>query len=277
MRKLDKLSTSLGFILSAAILASCGANAPSGGALPATTAAPTSQSTVAPAATQAPATPQPSVVAQPSENPYPVAGESNPLYPPPGGSIIGLVDAPEDLQQRVRSALAQRLGMAAEGLKVQQAMQEQWPNSALGCPDPAKSYTNEIVPGYRMILYDGQRDYVIHTTLLAAPGEPIILCENKLPQDIAPQAQQPILDQSAQQMLNLAARDLAQSLGVDPATVSVVNVEPVEWNDSSLGCPKPDLSYMQVITPGYLIRLKVAEQVYEYHTDKTSAVIRCVP
>ena len=33
--------------------------------------------------------------------------------------------------------------------------------------------------------------------------------------------------------------------------------------------------YTEVLTPGYLIRLSVKEQVYEYHTNKKNSLIYC--
>jgi len=49
----------------------------------------------------------------------------------------------------------------------------------------------------------------------------------------------------------------------------------VEWSDASLGCPKPGFAYAQVITPGYRIVLTAGQQQYEYHTDKSRAVVLC--
>ena len=51
--------------------------------------------------------------------------------------------------------------------------------------------------------------------------------------------------------------------------------EKIEWNDSSLGCPKPGMNYLQVVTPGYRITLEAQGRRYEYHTDSTSHVVRC--
>lgn len=270
MRKLQLLSMSLGLILTI-ILTGCGVNAPGAQPTPQSTtpgsAEPTSVAVTQPVPTQA-------VAAQPSVYPAPEAAAS--AYPAPT-SPRASINAPDDLLQRVRSVLAQKLGMAAEGLTVQEATQQQWPNGALGCPDPAKSYTDVLVPGYKLLVSDGQRSYAIHTTLLATPGEPIILCENGMPQDINVAATQPTPDQNAQQMIDLASKDLATFLSIDVGAVNLEDIQPVDWNDSSLGCAKPGENYSQVITPGYFIRLKANEQTYEYHTDKNNSVVRCLP
>src|SRR5438132_10035603 len=42
----------------------------------------------------------------------------------------------------------------------------------------------------------------------------------------------------------------ASELGVGADAVVVQRVEPVDWPDASLGCPRPGMMYAQVITPG---------------------------
>ena len=68
-----------------------------------------------------------------------------------------------------------------------------------------------------------------------------------------------------------AVADAAARSGVAPDAVRVVRVEPREWPDSGLGCPKPGTGYAQVITSGYLIVLEAGGQTLEYHTDRSRA------
>jgi hypothetical protein len=82
------------------------------------------------------------------------------------------------------------------------------------------------------------------------------------------QPQQP--DQS-NPLVQQAIADAAQRLGVAPASVTLVSVQPRDWSDSSLGCPRPGMMYAQVITPGYLITLEAAGKRLEYHTDQRKA------
>lgn len=62
-----------------------------------------------------------------------------------------------------------------------------------------------------------------------------------------------------------AVADLVQRTGADPATVIVVSAQAVEWPDGSLGCPRPGMVYLQVITPGYKLVLETGGQQYNYH------------
>ena len=62
-----------------------------------------------------------------------------------------------------------------------------------------------------------------------------------------------------------AVLDLANRTGVDREEVTVETVKPFEFPDASLGVPEPDTSYAQVFTPGYVIRLRSGDELYEYH------------
>jgi cytoskeletal protein RodZ len=63
-----------------------------------------------------------------------------------------------------------------------------------------------------------------------------------------------------------AVADLAQRLNVTPAEIVVVDVQAVEWTDTSMGCPQPGQDYLQVITAGLFIQLAHADQLYNYHS-----------
>jgi hypothetical protein len=51
---------------------------------------------------------------------------------------------------------------------------------------------------------------------------------------------------------------------------TVLDVEPKEWPDASLGCPKPGVMYIQVVTRGYLIILSSGGRTLEYHASAAS-------
>lgn len=72
---------------------------------------------------------------------------------------------------------------------------------------------------------------------------------------------------SLQSLADLARVNLAQRLAVEPEAVRVQGIQEVEFPDASLGLPEPDRSYAQVITPGYVIKLAVDGQTYEYRAS----------
>jgi hypothetical protein len=101
--------------------------------------------------------------------------------------------------------------------------------------------------------------------LLCAQGRPIDISVKPAAAPAGPGAR----------MGELARAALAQELGVAEADIAVVSVEENEWRDSSLGCPKPGMNYLQVITPGYKIILEARGKRYEYHSDTNRRVVRC--
>lgn len=76
--------------------------------------------------------------------------------------------------------------------------------------------------------------------------------------------------------VKLSIADLAKRLGIDASQIEAVRIEPVDWPDTSLGCPQPGQAYAQVITPGYLVILTAGGQEYEYHTN-LSQIVTCEP
>lgn len=83
-------------------------------------------------------------------------------------------------------------------------------------------------------------------------------------------------DSTQVQLIADAKADLVTRANVSADVITVVSVEPTEWKDASLGCPKLGVFYIQVITPGYKIILQAQGKQYEYHTGN-SRVVYCEP
>ena len=76
----------------------------------------------------------------------------------------------------------------------------------------------------------------------------------------------------------LAAKQLfAQSDHVDQAAIRVVSADAVTWPDGSLGCPRPDQMYIQVLTDGFRVVLEAGGRQATFHTGRGNppAVVRC--
>jgi hypothetical protein len=61
----------------------------------------------------------------------------------------------------------------------------------------------------------------------------------------------------------------------ESATITVVELEAVDWPDSSLGCPVDGEFYAQVITPGFRIVVEVDGERTELHTDLVGNAVGC--
>ena len=90
---------------------------------------------------------------------------------------------------------------------------------------------------------------------------------------LAPQT----VDRDAARKALIAARQAyVEAQGLPFIGPAVLAFDPVEWSDTSLGCPMPGLVYAQVITPGFRLVFDYQGQQNEYHTDQDgSNVVTC--
>ena len=78
-------------------------------------------------------------------------------------------------------------------------------------------------------------------------------------------------------VVQAARADAAQRSGVAPADLTLILAASVTWADGSLGCPRPGLLYTQALVPGYRVKLKVGNEVLDYHTGERGGLILCPP
>lgn len=76
-------------------------------------------------------------------------------------------------------------------------------------------------------------------------------------------------------LIERARNDLSQRLSISAGQIKLIEATEVEWADSSLGCPQPGMSYLQVITPGYRILLESGGTQYEYHSNRDTYFVYC--
>jgi hypothetical protein len=76
-------------------------------------------------------------------------------------------------------------------------------------------------------------------------------------------------------LIETAKQDLAQRLSISTSDIVLVDAKEVVWSDGSLGCPQPGMMYAQVLTPGYLIKLKYDIRDFEYHAGKERSLTYC--
>lgn len=73
-----------------------------------------------------------------------------------------------------------------------------------------------------------------------------------------------------------AVRALSEQLDVPPEEITVAAWEPVDWPDTSIGCPQPGMMYAQVIVPGYVVFLEARGETFRVHTDQAGQRV-CIP
>lgn len=79
-------------------------------------------------------------------------------------------------------------------------------------------------------------------------------------------------DADGEDAVRLAREVLARKLGVAADQFQVEDVRPVEWPDSSLGCPEKGVMYAQMLVPGYSVRLRAGEAIHDVHVGGGRAV-----
>ena len=72
-----------------------------------------------------------------------------------------------------------------------------------------------------------------------------------------------------------ALEDAASRLGLPVDRIEIVEVAPVTWADSSLGCPQPGMSYTQALVRGRRVVLRGAGQTLDYHSSASGPFFWC--
>jgi len=162
--------------------------------------------------------------------------------------------------------LSRRLNTDPRLIRVIQVIPKEWPDTSLGCAEKDKSYNQVMTPGYIILLkYDNQR-FEVHTD----KNGNAVMCskdEGKNPNV----GSSPIEERA----IIAAKRELASKKGLQLGEIELVSITSRNWSDSSLGCPEPGMMYMQVITPGYVVKLKARDNIYEVHTDRNGRAVLC--
>jgi hypothetical protein len=204
-----------------------------------------------PAETQLPTDAPADTIQAPSETPVPLPSATQPeLSTTPVPTHIP-VDVPP-AQRAAVQALADALGVAINQVKVVSAEAVDWPNGCLGVQRMGVMCTQQIVPGFRIILEADGQQYEYHTN---SSGSQIVPASDQQPIPISNGAVQ------------AAIRDLANALGVSQDQVSLVSAAIIEWPDSCLGVQQANIACAEIVTPGYLILLEANGRQYEYHCD----------
>lgn len=92
--------------------------------------------------------------------------------------------------------------------------------------------------------------------------------------DVPPSQVEPPASSGQSEIADLAVSFAAAELGVDPADIQVIGVEPVDWRNSCLGVETPGEMCLEVITPGYRVVLEIDGQQVYVHSNESGDVMR---
>lgn len=103
----------------------------------------------------------------------PPQGDSTPMTPAISTPASGL----ENLVQMATADLAQRLSISTDQISLVEAIEVEWSDSSLDCPQPGMEYLQVITPGYRILLEANGIQYEYHSNR----DTYIIFCDNTNP------------------------------------------------------------------------------------------------
>jgi hypothetical protein len=115
----------------------------------------------------------------------------------------------------------------------------------------------------------------VQATVSPAPTGPETVAPTQGDPTLMPATSQTPGTSGLEGLIEQARNDLSQRLSISAGQIKLIEATEVEWADSSLGCPQPGMSYLQVITPGYRIVLEASRTQYEYHSNRDTYFIYC--
>ncbi len=80
----------------------------------------------------------------------------------------------EDIKKISLQTLQREENVKSEELQLLSYERVEWPNSALGCPEPGNFYTQSVVPGYKVIVSVDEKEYEVH---IGTPNQRGIICD----------------------------------------------------------------------------------------------------
>jgi hypothetical protein len=89
-----------------------------------------------------------------------------------------------------------------------------------------------------------------------------------------PSAEGADVSKSRQKAVDAAVSHLVREIHSPKGDVAVVSQNDVTFEDSCLGCAKTKEKCTHVLTPGFVITLRVRDATYEYHTDRSGHDVR---
>lgn len=74
----------------------------------------------------------------------------------------------------------------------------------------------------------------------------------------------------------LISTDLEKRSSLPASSFQISGYDMQTFPNSALGCPDPGLNYLQVLTPGYVIRVEAGGKTYDYRSNLAGThVILC--
>jgi hypothetical protein len=83
----------------------------------------------------------------------------------------------QGLIETAKEDLAQRLSISVTQINVVQAIEVEWSDASLDCPQPGMDYIQVLTPGYRILLEAGGQEYEYHSNR----DTYVVYCQDPIP------------------------------------------------------------------------------------------------
>jgi hypothetical protein len=85
------------------------------------------------------------------------------VSPLPAGTPVSIAAVPLEVRRAVVADAAKRFGVAESAVVLTRAEQVTWNDGSLGCPEPGRMYTQNLVAGYLVIAKTTEGELSYHT------------------------------------------------------------------------------------------------------------------
>jgi hypothetical protein len=83
--------------------------------------------------------------------------------PEPAGTAVASAAVPQAVRRAVAADAAKRFKVAESAVVLTRAEQVTWSDGSLGCTEPGRFYTQNLVPGYRIAAKTSAGELIYHT------------------------------------------------------------------------------------------------------------------
>jgi hypothetical protein len=182
---------------------------------------------------------------------------------PPAADTDRPGPAPMTPADRARAAVAARLDIGPEEVKLVSVEARDFPDSSLDCPEPDMAYQQVITPGHRVIVEADGRRFDVRVS-----GAGARICYRRKGGSGSQRAS------PVQRLAEQARADLANRLQSDVAEVSISGIRALGPDDTLPGCNWSCPADAGVC--GYAVSLDYAERRFDYFVNQ-SRMSPCPP
>lgn len=218
----------------------------------------------------APATARPTrdlIIFTPTFTPTPITPtpQNTPL-PAPGDILTATAAAnavsPDDQAARLAAAnLATGLAVAESAIQVVAVEPRTWDGREIACDTPETPLQQIGTAGYQVLLL---LDDVVHTYRVV--DAEVRQCDSTPLDEVNPDVYI-LVDLVAGELVALGQRRIGVELNLPTRRIRLLEIEPVVWEDVSLGCQRGGATAAPLSTNGYRFVLAAGENEYEFHTS----------